>query len=569
MSGRNAFLVGLLLVGLCYANSFPNDLILDDGPMVAANPAIRAITPVQFIQSPYWSRQQNEGIYRPFTIFSLSLDYAIWKQWVPGFRLTNLLLHALNGWLVFLLVQGLVGSGVAPISAMVIYLVHPVQTEAVTTIVGRSDLLAVFFLLSAWLLFRRGQTLCPALLFGLGLLSKESAIVFPALVLLDVTLCPKKGAGHFIYQKRVEPLLDGESRDLSPFWRVGVFGGVAAAYLLLRISVLGGLGIPRSAQYMAGTLSFVDRWMTSGRVALRYLSILIAPVNLAGDYDFNAIPIAHLGDWDAWIGLFVPAIALGIASWYRRRNTAISLGLLLTIIAMIPVSNWIMPISVLMAERFLYLPMVGLSLVGGVLFATIPGVRIRRITAVGLVSVAVLLCVVYGYVRRNDYTFYSNMVRVEPDSAKARLGLGFALVQAGRMSDATEQLEAGLRIIPNHSALLSTLALTKMTRNSCAEARPLLIRALEIDPNNGNTFRRMGDCFFREGRIRDAEVMYRRALEHIAFPDSLLLFMWGRSLEETGREQAAFAAYKRANLIDPRNQLIRAKLAKLSSVSPH
>src|SRR5437868_2527090 len=121
LSHRAAFIVSCVLVALCYLNSLPNDLVFDDGPIVASNPAIRSIQPLQVPKSPYWAQQQYEGIYRPFTIFSLSVDYAIWHRWAPGFRITNLALHAVNGFLVFLLCTSLAGAGIIPLAAMVIY----------------------------------------------------------------------------------------------------------------------------------------------------------------------------------------------------------------------------------------------------------------------------------------------------------------------------------------------------------------------------------------------------------------------------------------------------------------
>src|SRR5262249_13505177 len=166
------FVVCLVVVAACYVNSLPNDFVFDDGPMVGSNPAIRSISPIEFLKSPYWAKQQYEGIYRPFTVFSLSVDYAIWQRWAPGFRLTNLTLHAVNGFLLFLLSTSLVGEGLIPLAAMLIYLVHPVHTEAVTAIVGRSDLFAACFLMSAWLLYRRGRTAWSVGLFALALLSK-------------------------------------------------------------------------------------------------------------------------------------------------------------------------------------------------------------------------------------------------------------------------------------------------------------------------------------------------------------------------------------------------------------
>jgi protein O-mannosyl-transferase len=548
LSRKNALLACLLVVGICYANSLPNEFVLDDVPIVASNLAIRNITPIQFLTSPYWLTEDNPGIYRPFTIFSLSVDYALWHRWAPGFRLTNLLLHALNGWLIFILLSSLVEQSVIPIAAALIYLVHPVHTEAVTSIVGRSELLAALFFLSAWVLYRRGQIAWAGAVFFLSLLCKENAIVLPAVLAVETYL--SQGCSL--------------TKVTASWKKLTVMMAAAFGYLLLRFSILGGLGVPAAAQYMGGQLSILERWMTSGRVFLRYIRLVLVPVDIAGDYDFNSIPIAKLGDWDAWLGLVLMGVLVGLAWSQRRRNWVVSFGLLFTIIAFIPTSNLIMPISILMAERLLYLPMIGISLAAAVIFAGISEIRIQKLVAAGCLVTALLLCWAHNYVWRNDFTFYRNMVRVEPDNAKGRLGYGFALVEAGMTAEAAEELEAGLRIIPDSPALMSTLALTKMTPGSCAEARPLLNRALQINPNHGGTLRRVADCLLREGNMPEAEAAYRQALSHIRFPDSQLLLTWGQSLENLGQKDSAIAAYERAALIDPQNLLIKKRVADLS-----
>src|SRR5215467_4888051 len=177
MSRSKALILSFVVVAVCYLNSLPNDFVFDDGSLVGSNPAIRTITPLKFLNSPYWTKEQYLGIYRPLTIFSLSVDYALWKRWAPGFRITNLALHAINGFLLFLLASSLVCEGIVPVETMLIYLIHPVHTEAVTSIVGRSDLFAACFFMTAWLLFRRGRTFPAAALFFLALLAKENAIV--------------------------------------------------------------------------------------------------------------------------------------------------------------------------------------------------------------------------------------------------------------------------------------------------------------------------------------------------------------------------------------------------------
>jgi hypothetical protein len=128
----------LLIVAACYANSLPDSFIQDDHLIVAGNKAIHTITPLDFLAQPYWPATMTGGTYRPLTIFTFSIDRALWGPWAPGFRVTNLLLHTLNGWLVFLLARSLLGGGPAWAAAAV-YLAHPVHTEAVVGIVGTSD----------------------------------------------------------------------------------------------------------------------------------------------------------------------------------------------------------------------------------------------------------------------------------------------------------------------------------------------------------------------------------------------------------------------------------------------
>ena len=607
-SKRGTFIISCLLVAICYGNSLPNDFVFDDAPIVSSNPVIRAISPIQFLKSSYWTQRQYAGIYRPFVILSLSVDYAMWKRWAPGFHLTNLAVHAINGFLVFVICESLLGPGIVSFVAMMVYVAHPVHVEAVTTIVGRSELFSACFFLAAWLLFRRGHSIFASSVFFLALLSKENAIVLPAVLALDMWLFPspsgrgeREAPGQGLSSDAIPDTLtvsSGFALSGSRFASSGFAlsgsrfassdsalsgsrfapspGGrgwtqlfpivcVALGYLLLRYHVLGSLGIPASAQYMSGRLTYFERLLTSCRVFIKYLTMVFFPLNLAGDYDFNAIPVARFTDWDAWIGLLlIVAIIAAAIYFYRRGSWAVTFGLCFAILALVPSSNWILPISVLMAERFLYLPLVGVALVAGVSFSKINNRSLMRLIGIGCLVTAVVLCNSHDYIRRNDFTFFKNMVRVVPNSAKARLGYGFALIKAGRNDEAVRELEAGLRIIPDYPELLSTLALAKMTSTSCDNAWPLLKQALEIDPNHADTHRRMGDCYFKEGRIPDAESMYRQAAESIPNADAMLYFMWGRALEKMGENAKAVQAYDRAALIEPENLFIQQRLSALA-----
>jgi hypothetical protein len=538
----------IVLVAVCYANSIPNAFILDDILVVGANERIRHIDPLHFLFQSYWGDLNHAGIYRPLTIFTFSLEYPIWKVWAPGFRITNLLLHALNGFLVFLLARSLLGSPAAALASAAVYLVHPIQTEAVVSIVGRSELLAAGFFFAAWLMFRKGRTWWSALLYFLAVLSKESAITFPAAVLLEVALT------------------QGGIRKVMDSWRrFAVLAGTGIAYLGLRFYVLGGLGIPASGQYLNGTLTLSQRWLTSGRVFLQYFRLLVAPVQIASDYDFNSIAVAGVRDWDAWLGLALVAGAIFLAFRFAKVRPAVSFGILFFFIALLPVSNWILPIALLMAERFLYTPILGFALLAGLMWAGIHDRGARRVIGGGFIAVAALLCISHNYVWQDTLTFHANAVKIVPNNARARLGYGFALLRMDKVPEAKEQFEAGLRILPNSAPLLAGLASTMMKMDQgCDRVRPLLARALEVDPGQWHSLWVLGDCFMMEGNTEQAEKSYRLAIENTEFPDAKLLFSWARLLEAKGKTPTAVAVYERAALIDPSDESIKTKLRQLA-----
>ena len=147
---------------------------------------------------------------------------------------------------------------------MLIYLVHPVHTEAVTSIVGRSELFSACFFVGSWLLFPEGTNNWSSGSVLLALLSKENAIVLPAIL-------------RWIFSAETTAVrLVDESKSPATARLEGEFPAgmdaarVALIYLALRFSVLGSIGIPVSAQYMAGRLTTIQRLLTAGRVFIRY-----------------------------------------------------------------------------------------------------------------------------------------------------------------------------------------------------------------------------------------------------------------------------------------------------------
>src|SRR3989441_12974604 len=129
----------VVIVFLCYANSLGNEFVFDDFLLVLGNKRIQIINSSLLLNS-----------YRPIRDISYAIDYAIWGERAFGFHLTNLVIHAANVLLVFVLIRRFAESLLTATLAALIFAVHPIQTDAVTYISGRRDLLFTFFYLLAF-----------------------------------------------------------------------------------------------------------------------------------------------------------------------------------------------------------------------------------------------------------------------------------------------------------------------------------------------------------------------------------------------------------------------------------
>jgi tetratricopeptide (TPR) repeat protein len=194
----------------------------------------------------------------------------------------------------------------------------------------------------------------------------------------------------------------------------------------------------------------------------------------------------------------------------------------------------------------------GVSLLAGICWSFIPKAEIRRVTAIGFLAVAAILCISHNYIWQDTLTFHTNVVQLLPNNARGRLGYGYALMRLGKFDDARTQFEEGLRIFPNSAPLLAGLAGAVMRIDTqCDRVRPILTRTFAIAPGQWQGLWILGDCLRTERNIELAERSYRLAVENAPFPDGRLLISWGNALEMLGKVSEAQAAYDRGAKIDP------------------
>ncbi|HEU4403161.1 MAG TPA: tetratricopeptide repeat protein [Candidatus Polarisedimenticolia bacterium] len=573
--------------------------ILDDHRIVEQNELIRDFGRLpEIVSNGYWTVGDTPvpNLYRPLTILSFALNYAVGGLHPFGYRLVNLALHVLVSVLVYLLARRRLGGGGAPalldpaLVAGLLFAVHPVHTEVLGGIVGRAELLAAAGTLGCLLAFLRGRqaaetggataawyTLAIAC-FVAGFLGKENGVAAPFLALL-ADLSP---AGR------------------RPAWRFHVASAAALAGCLgLRAWAIGGLNPSGFVHYIDNPIAHVDfvtGRLTALKVLAKYALLLVAPVRLSFDYSFDAIRLARsLLDPGALAGgaLLVAWFLATAAAWKRAPQAAFALGF--TGLALAPVANLLLPIGTIMAERALYLPSVGVCLLVGFIVdfewnapvgggaRPAPRAPARAVVAIVLVALA-LRSEVRLRDWMDDYTLFKSAQAVTPRSVRALFNYGSACEERGEDDeairvyrkasaiapffadanynlagvyarrgawvDAVERYRAALAEQPGNVRYLVNLAHAQNGQGSPAEARRTLRRALDLDPRSDQAYTTLGAAELALHDPRAAVAAYTEALRlKPGNPDYLRNLALAQG--EAGEAAAAVASYRRALEIRP------------------
>jgi Tfp pilus assembly protein PilF len=541
--GAQAAVVSLLAV-LVHVNAIPNDFVFDDVTVIATNRALHKAAFVDrewvaWFWRPYsWGAHERAGAYRPLTIVTYVANLRLSGLAPEPFHAANVLLHAAVSVLVLAMGRRLVGNTGALIGAL-LFAVHPLHTEAVTSIVGRAELLAALFGLASLLCGLRAiepagrswgwWAVAGAGLFALAVLSKEHVVTLPLWLVLAMLV---------------------DRRRLTPraVLVTASFTMVAVLYAWAWWTVLGVWGGPfRGSPDNNPTLAASTglRWLTASGVALRYAWLFLWPAQLSADYSFAEIlPSTSLGLKEAAGFILVGVIVVGIAVAVDR----LALGLGLIAIPFIVVSNFPFPIGTIMAERLTYLPSAGACLVLGGALARLgwpsgaAGSRghagdpaegrstalFRRWRAGLALAIVVVALVGYGarsVLRNRDwqdqYTLFSATRKVSTRSVKAMIGL----------------------------------AREELVRDRPEAAEPLLIEALRLAPHSAIALGLLGEAQVRQGRMEQGIDSYRRALA--LKPDLLLL-----------QHNLVTAYLNLGRVAEAAEQLGRAALAVPWAVSP-
>jgi tetratricopeptide (TPR) repeat protein len=471
--------VTLVIAGvLAYSNSFGGPFVLDDFPGITHNPSIRSLWPPHWLSAP--PRSGTSG--RPFLNFTLAFNYAFGGLNVSGYHALNLLIHLANGLALFGVVRRTLtsdrlraqfGDVSAPLAFAValVWSVHPLTTGAVTYIIQRGESLASLFLLLTLYYAIRGRTWGAAIACALGMATKETMILTPALVVLWDRLFREDGAT-----------------------RRRLYGALAATLIVLfvpmlsetqgRITMLRALGYIGKVQGDSWT-SWSYLWTQAG-VITHYLVLVFRPWPLAFDYydwpqarsPFDVLPQALL-----IATLFALTVVAVVRKWPAGFAGAVFFLVLAPTSSLLP-----LPMEVA-AEHRMYLPLaavIALTLIG--LGALGPAPRLR-------IAAAILLMVVFigaasvTRVRNMDYSsaaaLWGDAVHKRPGNARARIYYGLELVASNQYAADEALMRGALPLTMDRSmrgAVYLQLGSTVAAQGRLDEAVGYLERARELDP---------------------------------------------------------------------------------------
>jgi tetratricopeptide (TPR) repeat protein len=411
---------------IAYSNSFHAELTLDNRPAIQDDPRIRtaAIPNVHAIwSSGYWMDNSSPDLYRPLTTLSYLFNYSVLgnRENPLGYHWINFLLHAANALLVYCVALAVFRDSARSLALAALWAAHPVLTESVTNIVGRADMLAAGSVLLGLLCHRKAVSSAGApkaawlaalaLAGSIGMFSKESAVVLIA-VLVAYDLAFRTDA--------IRASLPSYAAAILP----------VALFLFRRSQVVATLPL-NPTTFLNNPLlgiGFLPARLTAIQVLGGYLWRILWPQSLSCDYSYNQVPL-----WGNWTGILavlaVLALAVLMVAAYRRTRP-VAFFIAFFFIALAPVANIALLIGTIMAERFLYLPAVGI--VGCAVWAIYSvfgrGGLIRPAWIVGLLCLCLLA---RTYVRNADWqtsgALWSSAAAVSPGSYKTHMNLSLAL----------------------------------------------------------------------------------------------------------------------------------------------
>jgi len=560
-----------LLALLCltvYFNSLSNGFVYDDLGSIVENKYIKQ--PGRLIGSlfnqSYFQFAGLEASYRPLSTLSYFLIYAIAELDPFYYHLASLILHTLNAILVYWLANLILQHRLLALMAGLLFACHPMLSEAVLCIDFNDDLLATFFFLLALISYIRIETeylsssikdyLLALLCYFLGLLSKEMAITLPAVILLyDVVLRDAdRGTPNFkhwlnILRKRIS-FYSG-------------FMAVSLVYVYLRFFIL--FNPQESLKDSAGSL--VDRIIYLPGHIFSFVRLVVFPGHLNADYVFS-YPASFFDIWNL-IGVAVVLVLVVAAYRVHRFSKEIFFGIWWFLITLFPVYNLI-EIYHPLAERYLYLPIIGFCLVLPVVIQAAARKQFANPSTANVATLVPLVLILSLYAAvtiarnsdwQNNFVLWSKTVQRSPNSLVARGGLGMAYLERGMLDQAAEQFETSIKLYPGHYKSYYNQGLVYHQKGDLIKALDFFNRSVALNPEFVRAHYNLATIYLQQ-RSWDLAVRHYVKVNELDPEIAMAHYNLGMAYVMQGKLNPAISEWEAVLQLDPHNTHAKSNIRK-------
>ena len=567
---------------LLYGNTITHDYALDDSIVILENEfttqGIEGISDILNYDTfvGFFGKKKDlvaGGRYRPMSLVTFALEWQIFGKNPTISHFINILMYGLTGVVLYLLMLMMFKNIRPPLEAYfiaiattILFLTHPIHTEAVANIKGRDEIMALLGSLTTlyWafkyvnsknLLYLVGAIV----VYFLALLSKENTITFLAIIPLAL---------YFFSEK-----MDIKTTAIQTIPYVVV----AAVFLFIRSNVLGAAGSlgGEEAQELMNNpfvgLTFSERYGTIFYTLGKYIQLLIFPHPLTHDYYPKHIPVMSFSDWQVLLSIGV-YVALGLYALTRLpKKDPIAFGIIFYIASLSVVSNLVFSVGTNMSERLVFMPSVGFCLVVALLLNKFLSKKENIKMAFIATSIIGVLFLGKTFTRnfawKDNFTLFSTDIKTSINSAKLNNAMGGSLIDKASNSNIKAINETNSKTFANSTESSdqtdiqldnSDLNFNEVSANSTAEidnklnsssttkfiseaektqmlndAVRYLSKAVEIHPTYQNAYNQLGRAFYAKGDYEKAAEYFRYLATTFGNPNGQKnLFETGKALVE-------------------------------------
>ena len=556
----------------------------DDDKYVYENPMVqKGMTWAGFA----WAFTYGQiGHWHPLTWLSHMLDCQLYGLNAYGHHMTNLLFHTATAILLFLVLRQMTGALWRSAFVAMVFAIHPLRVESVVWVSERKDVLSGFFFtltLGAYVRYVRNppsyvRYVTVVLLFALGLLSKNMLVTLPfVLLLLD-----------YWPLGRLEPAVPHSLRPLLvekiPLFLLSLASCVATFLVPEKVNRLNWM--PFSFRLENAVVSYVI-----------YLKEMVWPAGLAIPYLST-----HLTIWKVTVSaMLLAVISVGVFVFQRHRYLVVGwlwyLGMMVPVIGIVQISYYVQ------ADRYTYLPQIGLYILAawttaelcsswrhGRLVLTVGGAMIIAVLifcariqilywqntetlfqhALAVTQNNIVACnkLASFYSRQGRMTeamdYYVRALQINPDDSDVLYDLGNAFAQRGDWDNAISSYRHALQVTPNQADILNNLGFALAAKKQFADAVVCFEAALKLDPDSADAHNNLATVLFIQKNFDEAVRHFREALR-ITPGNPQIYSNLGDALVKQGQTTEAARCYQEALRLKPGDPQIRAKLQALGA----